>query len=126
MCSTYSYTRQPPDTAKPIVDTPTPSGTPPSATPTTCVPQSNYIVRVCSSATIVRGTTDIGVHCDDCIVPISLPFPITVYGQSFSSANVSSNGNVQFVSSNPAPGEDVCMPQVAFNYVILAYLADLD
>ena len=33
-----------------------------------------------------------GNHCDDCATTISLPFPVSVYGQSFNSAAVSSNG----------------------------------
>src|SRR5438128_2077955 len=42
------------------------------------------------------GQVDTGNHCDDCTTPINLPFPVTLYGQTFNLANVSSNGNVQF------------------------------
>jgi hypothetical protein len=41
-----------------------------------------------------------GGQCDDCITPIALPFTVNLYGQSYTSVNVSSNGNVQLVSAD--------------------------
>jgi hypothetical protein len=44
----------------------------------------------------VPGTTDIGNHCNGCNTAITFPFPVSLYGTSFTTANVSSNGNIQF------------------------------
>src|SRR4029078_7934926 len=64
---------------------PTPTGTPsptPTATATPCV--GNYTVAQITD-TIVPGTTDIGNHGDDTVTTIALPFPFTLYDQSFTS-----------------------------------------
>ena len=34
-----------------------------------------------------------------CVVPLALPFPVTFYDQTYTSANVSTTGNLQFVTS---------------------------
>src|SRR5207302_2203211 len=69
-------------------------GTP---TPTPCV--TTYTCTNIPSATIVPGTTDIGNHYDDCVTNVTLPFPVQLYGTLYTSVNVSSNGNAQFVSN---------------------------
>src|ERR1044071_3242476 len=51
----------------------------------------NYVISNASD-TIVPGTTDISNHCDDCTTAISLPFPINLYGNTYTTANVGSNG----------------------------------
>ena len=58
---------------------PTPTNTP---TPTPCVGQYT-ITQIAGS--IVPGTTDIGNHADDQVTTISLPFPYTLYDQTFTS-----------------------------------------
>src|SRR5213593_1179186 len=75
---------------------PSPTNTP---TPTPCVGQYT-ITQI--AGTIVPGTTDIGNHCDDCVTTIALPFPYTLYDQSFTSVNLSSNGNAQFTTTDLA------------------------
>src|SRR5205823_12596271 len=61
----------------------------------------NYVVTTTSGASIVPGTTDIGNHCDDCVTSgVSIPFAFTFYDHTFTSVNISSNGNLQFSSSN--------------------------
>ena len=59
---------------------PTPTGSPtPTPTPVGCATCNNY--NTASGADkIVPGTTDTGNHCDDCTTPITLPFPVCVYG----------------------------------------------
>jgi len=42
---------------------------------------------------IVPGTTTSGNHCDDCVTTIALPFPYTLYDQTYNAINLSSNGN---------------------------------
>src|SRR5262249_43524357 len=81
---------------------PTPTNTP---TPTPCAGQYT-ITQI--AGTIVPGTTDIGNHCDDCVTTIPLPFPYTLYDQSFTSVNLSSNGNAQFTTTDLA-FSNVCL-----------------
>src|SRR5205085_1475775 len=59
-----------------------------------------YGITTATGATFIPGSTDIGNHCDDCTTNIALPFPFVLYEQNFISANVSSNGTLQFNSNN--------------------------
>ena len=131
--------------------TPTPTGTPPSPTPTatgtatptptapatatptapatatptaspTCTP--NYTFTV-GTGTIVPGTTDTGNHVDDGTTPITLPFAYTLYGQSFTAANISSNGNIQFVSNSNAVDQCLSAAYATFNMPIMPHWDDL-
>ena len=79
---------------------------------------------VSPSATIVPGTTDTGNHCDDCVTNITLPFPFLLYGMSFTSVNLSSNGNAQFVSTN-IQFANTCLPVAAMGPTIFPYWDDL-
>jgi hypothetical protein len=83
-----------------------------------------YQAVTSTGAAIIPGDTDIGNHCDDCTTTISLPFGVSFYGVNATSANVSSNGNVQFVSNSSTyrPG---CLPYEAFEFAILPYFDDL-
>src|SRR5204863_1717056 len=49
---------------------------------------------------ILPGTVNTGNSCDDCVTNITLPFPVSFYGQTFTTANLGSNGNLQFVGTN--------------------------
>ena len=70
------------------------------------------------------GVVDIGNHCDDCITSIAFPFPIDFYGQAYNSANVSSNGNLQFASAN-TDFDNACLPVPGFGPTIFAHWDDL-
>src|SRR6476619_7157987 len=59
-----------------------------------------YTTNTQTGQSIVPGTTDTGNHCDDCTTEITLPFPVSIYGNSYTSAFVSSNGSLQFLTSN--------------------------
>jgi hypothetical protein len=93
-----------------------------TATPTACV--TNYTCSTTASATIVPGTADIGNHCDDCITTITLPFTVQLYGTSYNSAHVSSNGNVQLASTD-IEFTNTCLPIVTMGPTIFAYWEDL-
>lgn len=110
--STGFPTNTPTVTRTPII---TPVGT---VTPRPCEPDTNYVVTQSLGAQIVPGETDIGNHCDDCTTTVFLPFPFWFYGQTFTLAHVSSNGNVQFGSNDPSHN-NVCLPFAPFNYAIL-------
>jgi len=95
--------------------TPTPTPTP------TVTPCQITITQI--TGTIVPGTVDIGNHCDDCVTTISLPFSFTLYDQTFTSVNLSSNGNAQFTTMDP--GGNGCLPWIDHNYTIFPYWEDL-
>jgi hypothetical protein len=80
---------------------------------------------VTSTGTIISGTVDIGNHCDHCMTQIALPFEFELYDQVFTQANVSSNGNVQFLSNNHA-SMNGCLPTSWFDYAISPYWNDLN
>ncbi len=66
----------------------------------------NYTVQGCPPAgyttttgtgTITAGGTDIGNHCDDCTTDITLPFPVSVYGNPpVTAVAVGSDGDIHF------------------------------
>ena len=53
------------------------------------------------TATFVPGVDDTGNHCDECVTPITLPFSVTLYDQTYTTANVAANGSLQFGVTNP-------------------------
>jgi hypothetical protein len=85
---------------------------------------NNYSVVSEAGFAISTSATDVGNHCEDCTTEIALPFPYTLYDQTFTSAFVSSNGVLQF-SSNGADFTDACLPAASFSYAILPYWDDL-
>src|SRR5262249_53188612 len=103
---------------------PTPTGTPsptPTATATPCVGQ--YTVAQIGGS-IVPGTTDICNHGDDTVTTIALPFSYTLYDQTFSSINLSSNGNAQFMTTDTT-FTNQCLPWLTHDYTIYPYWDDL-
>ena len=48
------------------------------------------------TATFVPGVDDIGSHCDDCDTAVALPFPVTLYDQTYTTAMAGSNGHLTF------------------------------
>jgi len=111
----------------------TPTATPtasPTATPTaagsptpTCPPGNQYTIGQIGGS-IVPGTTDTGNHGDDQVVTVALPFSYTLYDQSFSSINLSSNGNAQFTTMDTT-FTNTCLPWTTHNYSIFPYWDDL-
>src|SRR6188474_521941 len=91
-------------------------GTP---TPTACT----YSFTT-AGATIVPGTDDIGNNCDTCVTEVAFPFPVYLYGQQFSLANVSSNGNLQFISADPQSFNE-CLPAPSLEAAIMPHWDDL-
>ena len=88
-----------------------------------CPPADHYNIAQITDS-IVPGTTDIGNHGDDTVVTIALPFPYTLYDQTFTSINLSSNGNAQFVTTDTA-FSNICLPWTTHNYTIFPYWDDL-
>jgi hypothetical protein len=105
-----------------------PGGAPASLPPGTAAPcpGTDAFGYSCSNLTrpFVAGTVDIGNHCDDCVTPgVALPFPFTYYGQTYNQVTVSSNGNVQFVSTNTSFTENA-LPDPTFNQTIFVMWDD--
>ena len=59
------------------------------------------------STPYVPGTTVLALTGDDAVQQITLPFPITYYGQTYSSAWVDTNGMVSFVNPNGSHPDDI-------------------
>src|SRR6187397_935692 len=88
-----------------------------------CPPSDHYTISQIGGS-IVPGTTDIGNHGDDTVTTIALPFAYTLYDQTFTNINLSSNGNAQFTTTDTA-FTNQCLPWTAHNYTIFPYWDDL-
>ena len=89
-----------------------------------CPPQNRYNIAQIGGS-IVPGTTDIGNHVDDGTTRIPLPFAYSLYGQPYTNVGVSSNGNIQFVTSD-AEYNNVCLPWNTMPFgAVLPYWDDL-
>src|SRR5262249_49910138 len=99
--------------------TPTPSPIP------TCGTGSDYAIFPSTGAVLDPATNDIGLHNSTGTQAVSLPFNYSLYGVSYSSVNVSVNGNLQF-SSNSGAFTNTCLPTASFSNAILAYWDGLD
>src|SRR5262249_25534361 len=95
----------------------------PTPTPSPTATCSQYTITA-GAGTIVPGTTDTGSHCDDCITAVALPFPFQLYGNTYSSVNLSSNGNAQFVTVD-STFVSVCVPWAAHDFTIFPLFQDL-
>ena len=115
--ATATFTPTPTATAT-FTPTPTPTST---STPTPCI--GPYVINQISGS-IVPGTTDIGNHGDDTVTTIALPFSYTLYDQTFTSINLSSNGNAQFTTTDTT-FTNQCLPWITHNYTIFPYWDDL-
>ncbi len=88
-----------------------------------CPPSNHYDIAQIGGS-IVPGTTDTGNHIDDGTTPITLPFSYTLYDQTFTAANVDSNGTFQFVSP-VSIFTNTCLPDTSRTYLIFPYWDDL-
>ena len=114
-------TPTPTATGTPPTNTPTLTRTnTPTATPTVCGATAPYSIAT-ATGTIVAGTIDTGNHCDDCLTSITLPFSYSLYDQTFTSANVDSNGTLQFVA-NVSTFTNTCLPATGYTYTIFPHV----
>jgi hypothetical protein len=111
----------------PNTRTPTVTGTPPTATPTPCNANANYMVSVQTGVSIIPGTQDIGNHCEACVTPYELPFPVRLYDRIFTRALIGNHGSVGFVA-NQNFSISQCLPPTdppMFNYAILPFWTEV-
>ena len=83
----------------------------------------NYVINPIGIG-IVPGTTDIGNHGDDTVTTVVLPFPYTLYDQTFNFIHLSSNGNAQFTTTDTT-FTNQCLPWTTHDYTIYPYWDDL-
>src|SRR6266550_5924214 len=88
----------------------------------TCTPSYTFAL---GGTPFVSGATDIGNHCDNCGTAITLPFPVSLYGQTFTTATAGSNGHLTFGMPYDDSGI-TCSPfgNTAATYVMAPYWAD--
>ncbi len=101
-------------------------GTTPTPTPTPgCTP--DYTTTTTTGNTIEPGVTDTGNHCDDCATAITFPFPVSVYGQTFTGGSVGSNGSFDLTAPLSSPFTHGCLtlPNTFWGMAILPYQDDL-
>jgi hypothetical protein len=95
----------------------------PTSTPPVCIP-GNYAITE-GTGSIVPGTLDTGNHCDECATLVSLPFPFTLYDQTYNTVEVTANGTMNFVYSGNTGGVNFCLPYSGLGYSIVPHWDDL-
>ena len=87
-----------------------------AAQATTAGSGDSYKIGVSTGASMLTGSTDSGVHCyGGCGTYLYSPFPIAVYGQTYSQMYVSSSGTVQFGDAVNTTNAQTCLPTSSFN-----------
>src|SRR5436190_13056110 len=103
--------------------TPTATATATAVTTPSVTPGcGNYVISN-STGAIVPGTTDIGNHTDDGNTLVTLPFPVTLYGNTYTTANAGSNGFLSFGAFSNFFYSG-CLPNSSFNYTIFPFETD--
>src|SRR3712207_2799745 len=69
------------------------------AAPSAATPRNYGIMTTPMFGIGETAPTDLGIDCDDCTKEIALPFSVNIYGTNYTTAVVSSNGNVQFTTN---------------------------
>jgi len=86
----------------------------------------NYVTTTQTGQSIVPGTTDVGNHCDDCATLVNFPFPVSVYGDSYTSGYVTDNGSLQLLTSDGGASSGCfALPINGFDRSLIAYQGDL-
>jgi hypothetical protein len=88
-------------------------------------PLRHYTVQTQTGQSVIPGTSDLGLHCDDCGTRIQLPFPFTLYNHTYSSAWVNVNGYLEFQYNED---EDLpsCIPTPRLGSAIAPFWWDLN
>ncbi|MER3544499.1 MAG: hypothetical protein C4311_07800 [Chloroflexota bacterium] len=110
---------------------PTPSATPtPTSTPAgrcASIPPDPFGYRCDDTVTRpwINATINTGIIGDDWVLSIPIGFSFNFYGQSFTTVNVSSNGNLQFTTANTAYLNVCPLPSGMMGLMIVPFWDDL-
>lgn len=85
---------------------------------------SSYQVDSTDTTEALHGDTNIGLQGDDVWKTIDLPFPLRLYNESFTKAEVTSNGVLSFGMTSTS-AQNSALPAPAFPPSIFAYWHDL-
>jgi hypothetical protein len=85
---------------------------------------TGFTITNSSGNAIVPGATDSGNHSDDLATSLALPFPVSLYGATYNTAMVSSNGNMQFTTSNGTFTNN-CLPDATMGVMLAPHWDDL-
>jgi hypothetical protein len=96
-----------------------------TSTPQSCEP--SYIITQSAGVTITNPGINLvsGSQCDDCGITINLPFPYTLYSQTFSSLVASSNGQIDFGGPADRRYTNTCLPDPFTSFAIFSHWTDL-
>jgi PASTA domain/FG-GAP-like repeat len=83
-------------------------------------PTVTYAVQTRTGEALLRGVDDIGLHCYVCIQQIAIPFPVSVYGESYQSAWASSHGALMFTQPSYSWAGD-CLATARLETALLPY-----
>ena len=86
------------------------------------IPCPNYTITTETGQTIVPGTDDTGNHCDDCTTPITLPFPVYVYGHPYTSARGRVERDDPVHAARRACFTNACLPGPDYGRTLLPVL----
>ena len=88
-------------------------------------PLRHYTVQTQTGQSVIPGTSDLGLHCEECGTRVQLPFPFTLYNHTYSSAWVNVNGYLEFQYNED---EDLpsCIPTPRLGRAIAAFWWDLN
>jgi hypothetical protein len=87
--------------------------------------QFYYFLRFSGATIMTVLPTDRNINCDDCTGAVVFPFFGRLYGTTFTTVNVSSNGNLQFGTNNN-DWLQAALPASGFTYTIFANWDDFD
>ncbi|HZW06564.1 MAG TPA: hypothetical protein VFF65_05525, partial [Phycisphaerales bacterium] len=85
---------------------------------------TGYSITSSTGAVIEPGTADTGNHADNAVTPLTLPFPVSLYGVSYTAATVSTNGTLQFTTSSTTASNG-CPRSAALGVALLPHWDDL-
>ena len=109
--------------------TPTPTRTPTNTPPPRCGPPDPFGYRCDDTVTrtYIDATNNVGISRDDQVVPLPFPsgFTFNFYGTTYTSVNVSSNGNLQFTTSSTAFSNVCPLPSATLGVAIHPFWDDL-
>jgi len=91
-----------------------------------CSDDFGYVCTTATKAFVNADTTVLSLTGDDAVQQISLPFPVKLYGQTYSTAWVDTNGLVSMVNPNGYKWDNTALPNPALaNAAVYAFHDDL-